>query len=285
MRTTIGVLAFVLGIGAVAAAGSEEAEELPTYLKDRGKGVATSMFGTYIRGGELIVYPYWEYYHDNDREYAPVELGFAGAQDFRGRYRASEGLFFLAYGLTDDLAVQVEGSAIRASLEKSPIDLSDQPPRLEQSGIGDREIQFRWRMRRESEGRPELWSYLDLGFPHNKNKPLIGTVGHEAELGMGVTRGFKWGTLTARVSVLYEGGSDTKFAAGEYAVEYLKRLSPSWRVFAAVQGAEDEMTIVTEGQWHLNRHVFIRFNQEIGLTRNATDWEPQLGILFTIPLR
>jgi len=285
MRTTIRVLAFILGIGAVAAAGGEEAGQLPTYLKDRGEGVATSMFGTYIRGGELIVYPYWEYYHDNDKEYAPHELGFAGAQDFRGRYRASEGLFFLAYGLTDNLAVQVEGSVIRATLEKSPLDLSDQPPRLEQSGIGDREIQFRWRWRRESEGRPELWSYLDLGFPHNKNKPLIGTVGHEAELGMGVTRGFKWGTLTARASVLYEGGSDTKWATGEYAVEYLKRLSPSWRVFAAVQGAEDEMTFVTEAQWHLNRHVFVRFNQEIGLTRNAADWEPQLGILFTVPIR
>ena len=285
MRATCGFLAVVLSIGAAGTAAGDDAEGVPTYLKDRGEGVATSMFGTYIRRGELIVYPYWEYYRDKDLEYSPQELGFAGTGDFRGRYRASEGLFFLAYGLTDNLAVQVEGSVIRASLEKSPLDLSNQPQRLEQSGIGDREVQFRWRWRKETEGRPELWSYLDLGFPHNKNKPLIGTVGQEAELGLGVTRGFTWGTLTARASVLYEGGSDTKFASGEYAVEYLKRLSPSWRVFAAVQGAEDEITVVTEGQWHLNRYVFIRFNQEIGLTRNATGWEPQLGILFTIPVR
>jgi hypothetical protein len=274
--------ALALGGGASPAIAGEVA---PAYLEDRGAGVATSMFGTYIRRGELIVYPYWEYYLDNNREYTPGELGFTGEQDFRGRYRASEGLLFLAYGITEDLAVQVEGTVIRASLQKSDEDASDLPPRLEQSGLGDREVQLRWRWRRENERRPELWSYLDVGLPHNENKPLIGTAGVEMELGTGVTRGFLWGTLTARASVLYEGASDTKLAFGEYGVEYLKRLSRSWRVFAAVQGAEDEVTLITEAQWHLTRHVFLRFNQELGLTRNATDWEPQLGVLFTIPTR
>jgi hypothetical protein len=42
---------------------------------------------------------------------------------------------------------------------------------------------------------------------------------------------------------------------------------------------------LTEAQWHLTRRVFIRFSQEIGLTSRATDWEPQLGILFTLPTR
>jgi len=82
---------------------------------------------------------------------------------------------------------------------------------------------------------------------------LIGTSGQEVELGFGVTRGFRWGTLTARASGLYEGGSDTKLAFGECAVEYLKRVSPGWRLFAAVQGAEDEVTLITEAQWHLTR--------------------------------
>lgn len=144
-RMALGLV--VLGSLAAVPAFAEEEEQAaePIYLKDRGTGVATSMFGTYIRRGELIVYPYWEYYLDNDREYTPQDLGFAGAQDFRGRYRASEGLFFLAYGLTQDLAVQVEGTVIRASLEKSPADLSALPARLEQSGFGDREVQLRWR--------------------------------------------------------------------------------------------------------------------------------------------
>jgi hypothetical protein len=33
----------------------------PTYLEDRGTGIPTSMFGTYVRRGELLVYPFFEY--------------------------------------------------------------------------------------------------------------------------------------------------------------------------------------------------------------------------------
>jgi len=61
-------------------------EELPSYLKDRGPGVASSMFGTYVRGGDLIIYPYREYYLDNNREYKPLELGYGLDEDFRSRY-------------------------------------------------------------------------------------------------------------------------------------------------------------------------------------------------------
>jgi len=271
------------GAGPVAAQAAEE--PLPDYLKDRGTGVALSMFGSYIRRGELVIYPYWEYYLDDDREYNPEELGFAGQQDFRGRFRASEGLFFVAYGLTDGLAIQAEVAGIRASIEKAQADLSALPPKLEQSGLGSFETQLRWRWRKETERHPELWGYLDVVYPTNKKEPLIGTMGWELELGTGLTRGFRWGTLTGRVSLAYEGASTTKFDLGEYAVEYLKRVSPSWRLFAAVQGSGDAVSLITEVQWHLTRHVFIRFNQELGLTSRANDWEPQLGILFTLPTR
>lgn len=70
---------------------------------------------------------------------------------------------------------------------------------------------------------------------------------------------------------------------GEYGVEYLKRRSPSWRVFAAVQGHGDEISLITEAQWHLGERVFLRFNREIGLTSRANDWEPQFGVLITLP--
>ena len=40
-------------------------EELPFYLKDRGTGIATSMFGTYVRSGGLLLYPFIEYYRDS----------------------------------------------------------------------------------------------------------------------------------------------------------------------------------------------------------------------------
>ena len=43
-------------------------ESLPFYLKDRGPGVPTSMFATYIQKGEWVVYPFFEYYTDNNLE-------------------------------------------------------------------------------------------------------------------------------------------------------------------------------------------------------------------------
>jgi len=300
MKADCGVLlglAVVLGaVAAVPAASAEEASQvpptptrpdstLPTYLKDRGTGVATSMFGTYIRRGELIVYPFFEYYRDKDLEYKPEEFGFVGEEDFRGRYRAREGLFFLAYGLSDNFAVEVEGAVIRASFEKSPADPSALPARIEESGLGDVEGQLRWRWRKEDERRPELFSYAEVVFPHHKDKLLIGTPGWEAKLGMGLIRGFKWGTLTVRAAVEYSEASGSKFDVGEYAVEYLKRVSPAWRFYVGIEGAQDELSLITEAQWHLSRHVFIRLNNGLGLTSKALDWTPELGILFTLPTR
>jgi hypothetical protein len=283
-----GVAAAMLVVAVAAQAASQtpaQTEEPPPFQRDRGTGVASSMFGTYIRKGDLIVYPYWEYYLDNDREYKPAELGFGIDQDFRGRYRESEYLFFVAFGLTDNIAVQTELAGATASLVKSASDRSLLPGRIEESGLTSFETQLRWRWAKETEHRPEIWGYTDVVYPINRNKLLLGSNGFDVEVGTGVTRGFPWGTMTGRVSVLYESASGTRWDAGEYGVEYLKRLSPAWRVFAAVQGHGDEISLITEGQWHLTRRMFIRFNQEIGLTSRANDWEPQLGVLFTLPVR
>ena len=40
------------------------ADDLPYYLKDRGTGVASSMFGTYINKGDFLIYPFYEYYYE-----------------------------------------------------------------------------------------------------------------------------------------------------------------------------------------------------------------------------
>jgi len=116
---------------------------LPAYLDDRGEGVATSMFGTYVRRGEWIVYPFFEYYRDDDFEYKPEELGYPGELDYLGRYRASEGLLFLAYGLRENVAIEVEAAVISASFEKAADDPSGVPSRLAESGLGDIEGQIR----------------------------------------------------------------------------------------------------------------------------------------------
>ena len=197
-------IALSLILGLLAWPGTSAAQETtPPFLRDRGTGVATSMFGTYVQKGEWLLYPFFEYYRDNDLEYAPSEFGVPGDEDYRARYRASEGLLFIGYGITDDLAFEFEIATIRASFEKSSADLSPVPARLTESGLGDIEGQIRWRWRRETDLRPELFSYGELVVPHHRDRPLTGTPGWEIKLGTGVTRGFSWGTLTARAALEY----------------------------------------------------------------------------------
>jgi hypothetical protein len=258
---------------------------LPVYLKDRGTGLPTSMFGTYIRKGDFIVYPFYEYYRDEDLEYKPSELGAVGEEDYRGRYRANEGILLLAYGISENFAIEMEAAVIKASLETAPNDPSSLPAKIEESGLGDVEGQLRWRWRKETEKRPELFSYLEVVVPHSKEKVLIGTSGWELKLGAGMIRGFSWGTLTARLAVQYEEASSSHYDLGEYAVEYLKRVSPSWRFYVGFEGTQDELSLITEVQWHLNRNVCVKLNNGLGITSKATDWAPEVGILFTLPTR
>ena len=238
------------------------------------------MFATYIRTGELIVYPFYEYYRDNELEYKPSELGAAGDVDYQGRYRAHEALCFIGYGVSDNLAVEFEAATIVASLTKSPADVSALPRELEESGLGDVEGQVRWRWRTETMRRPEWFSYAEFVVPHAADKPLIGTAGVELKFGTGMTRGFSWGTLTLRAAVEYAHASSSPWDLGEYAVEYLKRLSPKWRVYAGLEGRQDEVSLITEAQWHIVPHGFVRFNNGVGLTSKATDWTPELGVLL-----
>ena len=72
-------------------------------------------------------------------EYKPSDLGYGNNldQDFRGQYWSTQAQFFLAYGLTDCLALQVETSHIRARLDKSPSDTSAVPARIDETGLAD----------------------------------------------------------------------------------------------------------------------------------------------------
>lgn len=259
------------------------ASDQAPWLSDRGPGVRTSIFATYVRPGELLVSPFFEYYIDDDYEYKPAELGYSLDQDFRGRFRASEGLIFLSYGISDRLAIEFEAAAIKARLEKAPDDSSATPSRIEESGQGDWQVQLDWRIQQETRSRPELFGYLEVVFPSNKSRPLIGTSGFEYKAGAGLVRGMRWGTVTARVAAEYSQ-ADKKGNLGEYALEYLKRLSPRWRAYAGIEGTQDEVELIGEAQWHLSDRVYLRFNTAYGLTSKATDWAPDVGVMFSIPL-
>ena len=255
--------------------------QLPDHLRDRGTGVATSMFGTYVRKGELLVYPFFEWYADSNLEYEPREFGYELGGEYRGRYRASEGLIFVAYGLANNVAVELEAAMISAELEKSPVDLSAMPARVKESGLGDVEAQIRWRWLEEHEHGPEAFTYFETVFPLQRTRRLIGTRDWEYKAGIGVTRGFRWGTATFRVDGEYSR-EEQKFDAGEYALEYLKRLSPAWRVYGAIEGYQlDEVALITEVQWHFHRRAFLKLNNGWGLTTNATDFAPEIGVMMS----
>jgi hypothetical protein len=263
--------------------GIAAAQDDTPWLRDRGPGVRASLLGSYVEHRQLLVYPFFEWYADHDLEYKPSELGYGPSlTDYRGRYRASEGILFFGYGVTPDLAIEFEAAVISAELRTSASDTSSgRVPEVRESGLGDVEGQIRWRFQRESATRPEFFTYVGAVLPLQKDRHIIGTQSWEYFFGVGLTRGFRWGTLTVRTAAEY---ADNTFDAGEYAVEYMRQVSRSWRVIAGIEGTQvDEISLLTEIQWHASRHVIVKLNNALGLTENATDVAPEVGVMFALP--
>lgn len=268
----------------VPLAAQEPSIELPPHLRDRGTGVRTSLLGSYVAHREFVAYAFFEWYADKNLEYKPSELGYGPSViDYRGRYRASEGLLFFGYGLTPDVVLEFEAAVITAELRTSPDDTSAaKPPAVKESGLGDVEGQIRWRFQRETATRPELFTYFGTVFPLQKDKHLIGTQHWEHFFGIGLVKGYRWGTLTLRVAGEFSAAARPQFDAGEYAIEYLRRLSPKWRVVAAIEGNQvDEISLITEAQWQPSRRVTFKFNNGLGLTLNTTDFAPEVGVMIS----
>jgi len=254
--------------------------------RDRGTGIPTSMFGTYVEHGQLLLFPFFAYSRDHDREYNPSKLGFGLAEDFRGRFRSTEGLFFAAYGVTDWLALEFEASRIRATFDKSPSDTSAMPARIVESGLTDFEGHLRLRVLRETEGRPEVFGFVEVTAPSQRHTVLIGDKQWDVRPGLGVVRGFSWGTMTFRTNLEYNR-DDRHFDLGESSIEYLRRLSPSWRLNLAIEGGEtgapDEWELITGVQWRLSEVLLVKADNGVGLFSKATDWSPQIGFMLALP--
>ncbi|MBU1909777.1 MAG: hypothetical protein KJ726_07015, partial [Verrucomicrobia bacterium] len=273
----------VYAAAVLALVGMPEArsgEDLPYYLADRGKGVTTSLFGTYIRKGEWLVYPFYEYVKVTEEEYHGSELGYTGETDYIGELIEHQALLFVAYGFTENLALELEGVFYtEATLKKAPDDTeSGLPDKLKESGSGTLESNLRWRWARETEHRPEFFCNFEVEYPLQKDKALIGAQDWEFGWGLGAVKGFTWGTLTPRISVVYEG-SDDQFKFGEYAIEYLKRLNRDWRWVTTLEGEEEDLSIIVEAQWRMLDNAFWKFNCGFGLIGQAPDIAPEVGLM------
>jgi hypothetical protein len=258
----------------------EDTSREPVWLFDRGRGLATSQFGTYVRPGEWLLYAFYEYTKTTGFEYAPDELGFPGDEEFIGKLVEHESLLFAAHAFNERFMFEVEAALhADATLDKAPDDLSSLPGSLSESGLGDVEGKLRWRWSQETDHRPEMFSFFEATLPLQKDKVLIGTQDWEYALGFAAVKGHRWGTLTGRVAVSY---SESQVELGEYAVEYLKRLSPRWRFLAAIEGEQtDEIAAILEAQARLGAHVLLKMNSGFGLTSKAPDVAPEVGLLFS----
>ncbi len=260
--------------------------DLPRHLRDRGTGISTSLFGTYVARGQLLIYPYYAYSRDNNREYQPRKLGYGLNQDFNGRFRSSEALIFVAYGVTDWLALEFEAAYLEATLHKAPNDPSAMPARIRESGVGDIEGQLRFRLLTERGSRPELFGFVEMTPRSQGKRVLIGEPDWDLKPGFGVLRGYSWGTLMLRVAAEYnrEGRNPD---LGEVTIEYLKRLSPALRLNIVLEGGEsgapDEFELITGINWRLAPHLLLKLDSGLGISPKATDWSPQVGVMFSFP--
>jgi hypothetical protein len=124
-----------------------------------------------------------------------------------------------------------------------------------------------------------MYGFLEVTPPLQRGKQLIGTQEWEASLGFGVVRGYRWGTINGRASIAWDG-EDEKLDLGEYAFEYLKRISPKWRLVATLEGETDELSLIGEAQWQLCRVCTLKLNCGFGITQKAPDVAPEVGVLF-----
>jgi hypothetical protein len=252
------------------------------YLSDRGPGIATSMFGTYVAPGERLLYPFYEYTRSSSFQYHPSELGSVGTQDYLGRFTEREALLWFSYGVSDRLSFEVEGAVhSRATFTKAPNDTSGLPARFSESGLGDVEGQVRWRWRAETAERPELYSFVEVVLPSQRSKHLIGTSDWETVLGFGILRGFRWGTIGGRVTLHYDRSDpEAALEPGEYAFDYIKRISPKWRWVASLEGEAEDMSLIGEAQWSFARRAFLKINCGFGVAGKAPDVAPEIGVMI-----
>jgi hypothetical protein len=283
-HTQLATFSGLLLIALTAADAWAQSAESQSYRdRDRGSGIPISMFGTFIEPGELIIYPFFEYYRDADFEYSPAELGRSLDQDFRGDYRASEELIFIGYGINDRFAVEIEAAIIQAKLETSADDPTDLPDEIDESGLGDVEGQLRWRWAHGSDTRPEFFGYFETVTPTQDEGSLIGTTDWEFKFGSGIIHSYSWATVAIRTAVEYDK-AESKFETGEYALEALRRINDHTLVYLGVEGSEDEVEIIPELQLSFARIATLKLNSAFGATSKAAGWAPEVGLMLRFAL-
>ena len=89
--------AVVLGITMTTVA--QQQDSLPPHLRDRGRGVRTSEFQTFIQRHQLLLLPSSAHIRDHNLEYNPLDWGYGNQTDLRGKFR-NQADAIATYGVT-----------------------------------------------------------------------------------------------------------------------------------------------------------------------------------------
>ena len=272
-----GSLLALLVAGVAAPARAQE----PAYLADRGDGIRTSLLATYIRPKEFVFYPFYEYTRKTNFEYKASDFGYVGGTDFDGgRKTEREFLVYFGYAFSDSLMIEFESALHnKAEFRKAANDTTGLPAQINESGLGDTEAQIRWRYAKETETRPDITFFFETVFPLQKNKKLIGTQDWDFVTGTVVSKGYSFGTLSLRASVAYDR-ADRQVRLGEYAIDYLKKLSPAWRVALTLEGVSTDLSVIGEVQYELSKNATLKLNSGFGITKKDRAFAPEIGVLF-----
>ena len=264
---------------------SSDTTTLPIYLRDRGTGMWTSLFATYMHKQELLIYPFFEYSYQHDYEYAPNDLGFNGDETYRGIYNQGEYLIYLGYGITDWLGFEFESGVFTAtSIQKASADTSAVPATYEEKGFGDTQVEFNFRLLKESSHHPDIFAYQEFDIPLQTHKHITGKQEWELKSGVGIAKGFSFGTFTSRIALLWTPQAGT-VEIGEYSLEYMKKFSPVIRIYTGFEGTNlGELEYFDEVQIHFGKRKdsFLRLNNGIGLTNQTLDVLPEIGVLISL---
>lgn len=275
-----------LAMGGGLTAAAAQVGDSARYTRDRGTGVPASLFGTHIRKGELLVYPFFEYLQDKDHEYQPEEFGVGPDVDFRAKLRSYAGQLWIGYGVTDWLALEFEAAYVHSRLERSPQDTF--PTRLprEETGITDIETHVRARFMSESRKKPELFAYAEIVFPTQPNSFLIGEPDLDIKPGVGFVKALPFGTIQGRLGLEYNR-PESKLDFGEISLEWIRRFSPALRVHVIFEGGEtgalDEWELIPGMLLRLSDRLSVKFDSQLGLSSKSADWVPQIGLMFSFP--
>ncbi len=272
-------------LGAALATGAPWAKAQgsgqPDYLRDRGDAIRTSMLATYIKPKEFIFYPFYEYTKTSNYEYKASDLGFVGDVDYLGKKVDQEYLVFLSYAWNDSWMFEFESALhAKAKFTKAADDpVAAVPREIRESGLGDTEVQVRWRYAKETETRPEITFMSQAEFPLQRKKKILGTQAWGFGVGVILTKGYSFGTMSLRGQINHDRGDrETKF--GEYAIDYLKKLSPQWTVALTLEGEESELSVIGELQYALSSNATLKLNLGQGLTKKDRQTAPEIGVLF-----